>query len=147
MQGCRHRHQAVVGEDQQIAAPLQHTPLTHRSAEFPDADQRPGSVTGWIGAAIDNDFAGVGDKGQIVINAVASINRPRIQIDKIAAISGNRLQTELLCRTANGAGRQIPSLQRFLLDKPDAVLEQDDVVKIAGINAGNGNRCRNAGYG
>ena len=51
---------------------------------------------------------------------------------------GNRTHINILSRAANRACRQIPSLQRILLNEPNSVLKQRNIAQISGRNAGNG---------
>ena len=127
--GC-HRHKAVIGQDQQIAAPLQHGSGADWAAQLPDAYQRPCSRAGRVGATVDNDFANAGDERQIVIHAIASVERPSVQIDQMPAKLAQGAQVRVLGGAADRASRQIPSLQRVLLDEPNAVLEQRDINQI-----------------
>ena len=125
----RHRHQAVVGKDQQIPAPLEHGSFGNRAAELPDARQRPSSIARRVGASVDDNLAVGRYKDQIIVHAIARIDRPGVQIHKMPAEFGDGTEVKGLSCAADRTGREIPGFQRVLLNEPEPVLEKGHIVQ------------------
>ena len=130
MQRGRHRDQAVISEDQQVAAPLEHTTLTNGRAQFPDADQRKRAGRSRVRSAPQDDLAFACDKREVVVNAVARVDSPGVKVHQMPAVPGNRGHFQLLRGAVNRINGQIPSVQRVLFDEPKPVLEQHNVNQV-----------------
>ena len=130
---ARGRHDAVDRRNQQIAADRDVRVHAHRRADLVAALLPPvGGVAG-IAAGEDQQLAEVGAEHQLVVNAVAGVDRPRRAEQQLAALGGGARQRDHRQRAADRVERQIPRVHRVQLDEEAAVAVLADVGEVAAI--------------
>ena len=116
--------------------------VSDRRTYHPNANQRPSRRARRVCTTVDDDFALICDEHKVVIHAIPGVNRPCRHSDQTAAKARHGRQVKDIRRPADAGSRQIPRLERVLLQKPHPIFEQRRAVQGRGRDPGDGRRGR-----